>query len=54
VQQTEALFFGAQHEEAAGAGDSFLSFVILLFFSTGISVWVSMIICVFILKDGQE
>jgi hypothetical protein len=40
VQQTEALFFGAQHEDAAGS--CFFSTVTLLLASTGISV------CVFI------
>jgi hypothetical protein len=46
VQQTDALFFGAQQEEAAGAA-SFFSLVIFVFSSTGISsVLVS--ICLFV------
>jgi hypothetical protein len=39
VQQTDALFFGAQQDDVAGA--CVLLSVITLFFSTGISVCVS-------------
>jgi hypothetical protein len=45
VQQTEALFFGAQHEDAAGS--CFFSSDTLLFVSTGISVCVSIVLICF-------
>jgi hypothetical protein len=48
VQQTEALFFGAQHEDATGS--YFLSIVTLLLVSTGISVCVSIVLGVSPLK----
>jgi hypothetical protein len=52
VQQTEALFFGAQQEDAAGS--CFVSIVTLLLVSTGISVCVFIVINVFTLKDGDK
>jgi hypothetical protein len=51
VQQTEALFFGAQHEDAAGS--CFFSTVTLLLVNTGISVCVSIVLNVFTFKDGD-
>jgi hypothetical protein len=51
VQQTEALFFGAQHEDAAGC--CFFSTVALLLVSTGISVCVSIVLSIFTFKDGD-
>ena len=42
VQQTEALFFGAQQEDAGAL--SFFSFVMRLFVNTGIALSVSIII----------
>jgi hypothetical protein len=51
VQQTEALFFEAQHEDAAGS--CFFSTVTLLLVSTGISVCVSIVLSVFTFKDGD-
>jgi hypothetical protein len=41
AQQTEALFFGAQHEDAAGS--CLFSTVTLLLASIGISVCVSIV-----------
>jgi hypothetical protein len=52
VQQTDALFFGAQQEDADTS--CFFSTDALLFVSTGISVCVSIVFFVFIFKDGGE
>jgi hypothetical protein len=43
VQQTATLFLGAQQDEVTGALSVF-SFVIRLFFNTGISVCVSIVV----------
>jgi hypothetical protein len=51
VQHTEALFFGAQQEDAAGS--CFFSTGTLLLVSTGIYVCVSMVLSVFTFKDGE-
>jgi hypothetical protein len=51
VQQTEALFFGAQQEDTAGS--CFFSTVTLLLVSTGIPVCVSIVLSVFTFKDGD-
>jgi len=45
VQQAEALFFGAQQEDAAGS--CFFSTVTLLLVSTGISVCISIVLMSF-------
>jgi predicted PurR-regulated permease PerM len=50
VQQTEALFLGAQQEDTAS---SFFSTVTLLLVSTGISVCVSIVLMCFTFKDGD-
>jgi hypothetical protein len=51
VQQTEALFLGVQHEDAATT--CFFSTVTLLLVSTGISVCVSILLKCVTFKDGD-